>query len=252
AFNPKHSLPGPACCEDNIKEPAGNTTQPHPFSTRTTFLPKAPQQNRITTHKTNHAMSSTSPLTLLVVVVALLATTITAIPFSYPYSSPYSCGSYASRLYNYYSGMCPTFYPTPYTGGCHTGRCAPYVGSGTGAGPINLNNMNKVNIGPAPAPASQATPIAEDTTTGAAPATTDEASMAAQSEEESTGLGKLQKRCYKCIAYKMRKVVYALPSCMGFRSGACPYSRKTIAPVAVPYAVPASNNIMINDRNKGV
>ncbi|RUS27463.1 hypothetical protein BC938DRAFT_483218 [Jimgerdemannia flammicorona] len=147
-------------------------------------------------------MSNTSTLALLaLLVVALLATNVAAIPFGYrPLYSSYHCGSYASRLYSYYSGRplytCPNFYPA---GGCHSSGCGaytqpytrPYIGIGhhtnTGAGPININNMNGVKIDSmngAAFPATNANP-AEQTTSAPMPETettaTGTGSMAAQS-----------------------------------------------------------------------
>ncbi|RUS29966.1 hypothetical protein BC938DRAFT_480008 [Jimgerdemannia flammicorona] len=151
-------------------------------------------------------MSNTSTLALLaLLVVALLATNVPAIPFGYrPLYSSYHCGSYASRLYSYYSGRplytCPNFYPA---GGCHSSGCGaynqpygvpytrPYIGNGhhtnTGAGPININNMNSVKIDSmngAAFPATNANP-AEQTTSAPMPETettaTGTGSMAAQS-----------------------------------------------------------------------
>ncbi|RUS30218.1 hypothetical protein BC938DRAFT_479706 [Jimgerdemannia flammicorona] len=73
--------------------------------------------------------------------------------------------------------------------------------------------------------------------TGTSTAATGTESMAAQSGEGNA----LQKRS--------PKIIYALPSCMGFGADNCPYSRKMIHPIDVPDAPPALNNIMINDRN---
>ncbi|RUS29062.1 hypothetical protein BC938DRAFT_481108 [Jimgerdemannia flammicorona] len=91
---------------------------------------------------------------------------------------------------------------------------------------------------------------------GTSEAATNMDSMTVQSENDEAHQANLQKRdatCgTSCMVHRVRKFVYALPSCMKPHSGTCPFSRSAkIVPLVVSYPIPPppANHIVVNDKN---